>query len=110
MNGSISSVPIPVSNTKYEPTNVGAMKSLFLLNALVAKFAGRIIFHISASNWAVVFHRLRTKLHFLASDFDREKVTPDLVDLRLLSHSALNRERLLAVLQGMPAVHHCPLY
>ncbi|KAF7302288.1 Ras-GAP domain-containing protein [Mycena indigotica] len=89
-----SSVPSSIGGFKYERTKRSAIVSPQLMNGLLAKFAGRVIFQISASNWPVVFNRLRSKLHHLAGgDMDR-KQTPDLVDLQLLAHSALNRERL----------------
>ncbi|KAJ6540091.1 hypothetical protein B0H10DRAFT_2170598 [Mycena sp. CBHHK59/15] len=99
-----SSIPIPVSSTRYEVTAQSTIKSSLALNALLAKFTGRIIFHLSASNWKIVFLRLRNKLHFLASDFDRAKMAPDLVDLQLLAHCTLNRERLLLVLHAVLAL------
>ncbi|KAJ6587786.1 hypothetical protein B0H10DRAFT_2233906 [Mycena sp. CBHHK59/15] len=99
-----SSIPIPVSSTRYEVTAQSTIKSSLALNALLAKFTGRIIFHLSASNWKIVFLRLRNKLHFLASDFDRAKMAPDLVDLQLLAHCTLNRERLLLVLHELSSL------
>lgn len=103
--GSGSSPAGSASHAKYEVTIRSAMKSPNMLNVLLAKYAGRVIFHMSASNWPVVFTRLRAKLHYLASsDFDRGRQTPDLVDLQLLAHSALNRERLVIVLQELSAL------
>ncbi|KAJ7167823.1 hypothetical protein C8R46DRAFT_1350755 [Mycena filopes] len=100
-----SNIPTHVSSTKYELTVHSAIKSPHALNLLLAKFAGRVIYHISASNWPVVFSRLRTKLHYLAStDFERTKQPPDLIDLQLLAHSALSRERLIIVLQELSAL------
>ncbi|KAJ7034157.1 hypothetical protein C8F04DRAFT_582650 [Mycena alexandri] len=100
-----STIPTHVSSTKYEPTVGSVMKSPHALNLLLAKFAGRVIYHISASNWPVVFSRLRTKLHYLAStDFELTKQPPDLIDLQLLAHSALSRDRLLLVLQELSAL------
>ncbi|KAJ7668141.1 hypothetical protein B0H17DRAFT_990194 [Mycena rosella] len=99
------SLPTNATNTQYEFTVQSAMKSPHALNTLLAQFAGRVIFHMSASNWPVVFNRLRAKLHYLAGgDLDRARQTPDLVDLQLLSHSALNRERLVMVLQELSAL------
>ncbi|KAJ7225374.1 hypothetical protein GGX14DRAFT_556177 [Mycena pura] len=73
--------------------------SPYALNGLLAKF-DRVIIHISASNWPVVFNRLHAKLHYLAgNDFGQAKQAPDLIDVQLLSRSALNRERLLLALQ-----------
>ncbi|KAE9388686.1 hypothetical protein BT96DRAFT_780264, partial [Gymnopus androsaceus JB14] len=49
----------------------------------ILKFAGRIIFHISASNWKVVFQRLHS------------------TDLSVLGHSVLDRPRLLQVMNEL---------
>lgn len=99
-------IPSHVSSVKYQQTIRSAMKSAHALNTLVAEFTGRVIYHISASNWPIVFDRVRTKLHqFATGDLDRNNKAPDLMDLQLLAHSALNRERLVVVLQGM----HLPL-
>ncbi|KAJ7181585.1 hypothetical protein C8R43DRAFT_1229418 [Mycena crocata] len=99
-----STLPSNANNTKYERTPRSAMRSPLALNALLAKFTGRVIFHMSASNWPVVFVRLRAKLHHLAGDVNREKHIPDLADLQLLSYSAMNRERLIIVLQELSAL------
>ncbi|KAJ6560168.1 hypothetical protein B0H19DRAFT_1376000 [Mycena capillaripes] len=100
--GSESTIPAHLSSTKYEPTIRSAIRSPHALNTILAQFAGRVIYHLSASNWTVVFNRLRSKLHYLASESsDRAKQTPDLIDLQLLSHSRLNRERLIIVLQEL---------
>ncbi|KAJ7458402.1 hypothetical protein B0H11DRAFT_187286 [Mycena galericulata] len=100
-----SSRSSPPTSMVYEPTVRSAIKSPHALNTHLAKYTGRVIFHLSASNWPVVFLRLRTKLHYLASDdLNRTRQTPDLVDLQLLSHSALTRERLIVVLQELSAL------
>lgn len=92
-----STAHIPATNTTYEKTHMSMVKSSLSVNTLISKFAGRIIFHISASNWSVVFNRLRTKIHFLASNSGDN---PDTIDLRLMAHSALDRQRLVQVLNG----------
>ncbi|KAJ7265356.1 hypothetical protein B0H12DRAFT_1201035 [Mycena haematopus] len=95
------------SSVKYEQTVRSAMKSAHSLNALLAEFTGRVIHHISASNWMVVFARLNAKLHlFSTGDFERSKSKgpPDYTDLQLLAHSALNRERLVLILQELSGI------
>ncbi|KAF7352222.1 hypothetical protein MVEN_01185600 [Mycena venus] len=100
-----SGFPSHVRSVKYEQTTRSAMKSSHGLNTLLAEFTGRVIYHISASNWPVVFNRVRQKLHTFASgDFDRNKNPPDHIDLQLLAHSALNRERLVIVLQELSGI------
>ncbi|KAJ7821199.1 hypothetical protein B0H14DRAFT_2831907 [Mycena olivaceomarginata] len=98
-------IPSHVSSVKYQQTIRSAMKSAHALNTLVAEFTGRVIYHISASNWPIVFDRVRTKLHqFATGDLDRNNKAPDLMDLQLLAHSALNRERLVVVLQELSGI------
>lgn len=92
-----STIHLPATNTKYERTHMSMVKSSLSVNTLIAKFAGRIIFHISASNWNVVFARLRNKIRFLATGPEEN---PDTVDLTLMAHSALDRTRLVQVLNG----------
>ncbi|TFK62722.1 hypothetical protein BDN72DRAFT_964371 [Pluteus cervinus] len=96
-----SAVHNPAANAKYERTHMSMVKSSLSVNALIAKFAGRIIFHISASNWSVVFHRLRNKIHFLAG---HPEENPDTVDLKLMAHSALDRQRLVQVLNELSSL------
>jgi hypothetical protein len=93
-----SVIPIKSGNTVYEKTHISQIQSQYALHELIAKFAGRIIFHISATNWKVVFYRLRTKIHFLASQSDE---TPDTIDLQVLGYCVLDRSRLTQILTGM---------
>ncbi|KAF7329572.1 Ras-GAP domain-containing protein [Mycena kentingensis (nom. inval.)] len=88
-----------LASIKFEPTKRSALRSPHLLNAVLAKFTGRVVYQLSVSNWPVVFNRLRSKLHYLAGD--AKQTVPDLVDLQLLAHSSLNRDRLISVLQEL---------
>jgi len=90
-----SYILIPGSSAIYEKTHMSSVKSVPSLNSHIRKFAGRIVFHISASNWNVVFHRLRAKIHSLASDD-----ISDTVDLFMLTHSVLDKQRLFHVFNG----------
>ncbi|KAF7335246.1 hypothetical protein MSAN_02335100 [Mycena sanguinolenta] len=99
-----SGIPSHVNPVKYEPTIRSAIKSAHALNTLLAEFTGRVIYHISASNWMVVFSRLREKLqNFSTADFERAKAKgpQDYTVLQLLAHSSLNRERLVIILQEL---------
>jgi hypothetical protein len=87
----------PLLTHDYEKTPVTLIKSSLSLNSLIAKFVGRIVYHLSASNWNVVFHRLRNKIHYLAGSTEDN---PDVIDLTLINHSALDRSRLVQVLNG----------
>jgi neurofibromin 1 len=101
VNGSqvtqVTVTPMAQHNTKLEKTPKVLARSHFSLNALILKFAGRIVYHLSASNWPVVLQRIRHKIRFLADSPDD---SPDIVDLNLMKHSSLDRTRLLQILQG----------
>ncbi|RDB19915.1 Neurofibromin [Hypsizygus marmoreus] len=90
-----STIQIPSTRTIFEKTHVSLVKSSLPVSTLIAKYAGRIVFHISASNWQVVYSRLRTKIHFLASNTSDN---PDLTDLQLMACSALDKQRLVQLL------------
>ena len=81
----------------YEKTHTSMVKSARPINDLIAKYSGRIIFHLSASNWTGVYARLRTKIHFLASN---PSDNPDITDLQLMAHIALDKQRLVQLLSG----------
>jgi len=69
---------------QFERTHMALVKSALALNLLISKFAGRIVYHLSASNWLVVFHRIRQKIHSLANPTEDN---PDTIDLQLMTHS-----------------------
>jgi hypothetical protein len=102
VNGSqmtqVTVAPMAQHNTRLEKTPKVLARSHFSLNALILKFAGRIVYHLSASNWTVVLQRIRQKIRFLANSADD---SPDIVDLSLMKHSSLDRTRLVQILQGM---------
>ncbi|THV03328.1 hypothetical protein K435DRAFT_835905 [Dendrothele bispora CBS 962.96] len=94
-----SYILVPGSSAVYEKTHMSSVKSATSLNNHIRKFAGRIIFHISASNWKVVFHRLRAKIHMMASDD-----ISDTVDLHILTHSVLDKQRLFHVFNELSSL------
>lgn len=63
----------------------------------LCKHAGRVLFYISASNWATVFSRLKARLHFLALTSDENA---DSSEIRLLEYYNLNAKRLSNIIQG----------
>lgn len=85
----------------FERTHMALVKSTMALNILISKFAGRIVYSLSASNWMVVFHRIRTKIHYLANTAEDN---PDTVDLLLMTHSAMDRSRLVQVLHELSSL------
>ncbi|KAG2060194.1 hypothetical protein BDR06DRAFT_948277 [Suillus hirtellus] len=86
---------------QFERTHMALVKSALALNLLISKFAGRIVYHLSASNWLVVFHRIRQKIHFLANTTEDN---PDTIDLQLMTHSAMDRVRLVQVLHELSSL------
>lgn len=96
-----ASTPIPVVPHFFDfnRTHMSLVKSSLSLNNQIGKYAGLIIRHLSASNWPVVFTRIRNKLDTLASTSEEK---PDTIDLQLMTHSAMDRVKLVQVLQGKP--------
>ena len=111
VNGSqmtqVTVTPMAQHNIRLERTPKVLARSHFSLNALILKFAGRIVYHLSASNWTVVLQRIRQKIRFLANSVDDN---PDIVDLSLMKHSSLDRTRLIQILQGMFCGISCGAY
>ncbi|KAF8166713.1 hypothetical protein BJ912DRAFT_913605 [Pholiota molesta] len=93
-----ASMHLPAANTVYEKTHVSFIRSATAINNLIAKYVGRIVFHISASNWNVVYDRLSSKIAFLASPKASDNANPDVIDLHLMSYSILDRNRLVVLL------------
>ncbi|KAK7053933.1 hypothetical protein R3P38DRAFT_3343387 [Favolaschia claudopus] len=97
-----SGMPSHASNLKYEPTVRSALQSPHALNTLLAEYAGRVVYHISASNWRVVAERWQQKLtDYQTGDTKRPQ---DHVELQLLAYSAMNRERLVSIFQEISGV------
>jgi neurofibromin 1 len=63
----------------------------------IHRAAGRVLFYISASNWGVVFARLKARIAVLAQTIDENA---DTGEVRLLEWCNLNSRRLSMVLQG----------
>ncbi|KAF8506037.1 hypothetical protein F5888DRAFT_1937943 [Russula emetica] len=105
VNGSqmtqVTVTPMAQHNIRLERTPKVLARSHFSLNALILKFAGRIVYHLSASNWTVVLQRIRQKIRFLANSVDDN---PDIVDLSLMKHSSLDRTRLIQILQELSSL------
>ncbi|KAG0019213.1 Ras GTPase activating protein ira2 [Podila clonocystis] len=59
------------------------------------KTAGRILFYISASNWPIVFARLKARVQHLSTTNDE---WPETAELKLLETASLNQRRLGQVL------------
>jgi hypothetical protein len=98
MNGqSGTSIPVPPEARAYSNTPPLMAESASSLNVLVGKYAGIVIYHLSASNWQVVFGRVRGKIYGLERV---EKSSADVVDLQIMTECALDRVRLVQLMQG----------
>ncbi|KAM6496242.1 hypothetical protein JOM56_008948 [Amanita muscaria] len=87
--------PSIVSAEKH--TNLALVNFPSSLILLISEYAGRIVFHVSASNWNLVLERIQEKIR-------HEEDTSDLLPIQLLAHSALDRQRLVQVLNAQKAV------
>ncbi|KAG6896188.1 hypothetical protein C0992_009811 [Termitomyces sp. T32_za158] len=96
-----SSIQIPATKTTYEKTHMMLVKNKTPVSDLIRQYLGRIIFQISASNWGVVYSRIRTKIQFLASNTAEH---PDPIDLQLVAHCALDRARLVQILTELSSL------
>ena len=84
---------LPIVNLRYEKTNVALVNFPSSLVHVISEYAGRIVFHVSASNWNLVLERIREKIR-------HEEDTSDLLPIQLLAHSALDKHRLVQVMNG----------
>lgn len=91
----------PQHAVSYERTSVVISNSMTALHTLIAKFSGRVVYHLSASNWNVVFSRIKNNIHMLAGE---QKVEPDVLDVRLMTHCWLDRARLVQLLQELSSL------
>lgn len=80
------------------PTFITLAQQPTALHTLVAKFSGRIVFYLSASNWSTVYSAFRQQLFSLSAVHTDENA--DVTDLRLVANSALDRKKLVQVLSG----------
>ncbi|KAF7975643.1 hypothetical protein HWV62_9093 [Athelia sp. TMB] len=95
--------PIPIAPhfLQFSKTHMSIVKSTISLNKQIGKYAGLIIRHLSASNWPVVFARIRSKLDTLSITAEEN---PDTIDLQLMNHSAMDRSKLIQVLQVLSSL------
>ena len=57
----------------------------------IVRLVSQVIFYLSASNWSPILSRIRTRITYLTTTIEE---VPDLVDLRLLEWSNVDRVRL----------------
>ncbi|EJD43168.1 hypothetical protein AURDEDRAFT_167852 [Auricularia subglabra TFB-10046 SS5] len=84
-----------------EPTPPTPSSSDNSLNRLILKYVGRIIFHVSASNWKTVFTQISKGIRTLASTTEDGA---DTTDMWLMAHSALDRVRPVTILQELSSL------
>lgn len=92
-----TSVTFPQHSISYERTSSVICGSVSAMNTLITKFSGRVVYHLSASNWAVVFARIKSKIHVLAGTNEEDL---DVMDVRLMTYCWLDKLRLIQLLQG----------
>ncbi|GBE80125.1 hypothetical protein SCP_0213280 [Sparassis crispa] len=97
----ISSAYISKHSLVYETTSLVTSKAMGSLNALITRFVGRVVYHLSASNWPIVLTRIRNKIHSLANTTE---IDPDVIDLQLMTHSALDKVRLTQALYELSSL------
>jgi len=88
---------LPQHFAHYEKTSQMLYKSTVSLSLLIAKYVGRVLYHLSASNWPMVLEKIKKRIHVLANTPDDG---PDMIDLQLIAHSLLDRNRLFQILTG----------
>ncbi|CAJ0756304.1 23318_t:CDS:2, partial [Entrophospora sp. SA101] len=70
--------------------------NIFEIITDIYRNAGHVIFYISASNWNVVFSRIKNRIGYLTSTNDER---PETAELKFLECSDLNSKRLSIVIQ-----------
>lgn len=95
--------PLPQHFTRYEKTSQMLFKSTVSLSLMIAKYVGRVLYHLSASNWPMVLEKIKKRIHVLANTPEEG---PDMIDLQLMAHSLLDRNRLFQILTGQTRSAH----
>ncbi|KAF7726129.1 Ras GTPase activating protein ira2 [Apophysomyces ossiformis] len=89
-----------ITRTEYYTTNCNVAGSTSDIMVDIYKAASRIVFYVSASNWPVVFAKIKTRILYLSTTTDEN---PETADMRLLECCALNAKRLSTVLAELCA-------
>ncbi|KAI9026450.1 hypothetical protein CLU79DRAFT_741805 [Phycomyces nitens] len=61
----------------------------------IYKAASKVMFYLSASNWTIVFSKIKSRILYLSTTIDEN---PDTSEMRFLECSSLNKNRLVMVL------------
>lgn len=89
-------LPIPRAALSFQSSPRAMTESTLSMHCLNHKWAGIIVYLVSASNWTAVLARVRSKIDSLTQDVDIQ----DTGDLCLIHHCAMDRGRLIQLLQG----------
>ncbi|KAH8118768.1 hypothetical protein DFH11DRAFT_1839273 [Phellopilus nigrolimitatus] len=101
---SSSTAPIPLARSAlgYQRTPRTLISSSLPLYSLITEWAGHIVYLLSAANWSVVLAKIRNKIHQLARTTQDE--FQDYTDLQLMQHCAMDRNRLVLILQELSSL------
>lgn len=89
--------PLPKDAFSWEITHISRLNNISLLTADILKYLGHIIYFLSVSNWDVVFERCNQKLTQLSQ---ANEDAMDATDLQFLLHCAIDKTRLIRLLNG----------
>ncbi|KAI9491357.1 hypothetical protein BDB00DRAFT_874401 [Zychaea mexicana] len=82
-----------MTRTEYNATGTTGTPSDIMLD--IYKAASRVVFYVSASNWPIMFGKIKARILYLSTTMDEN---PETADMRLLECSALNAKRLSMIL------------
>ncbi|WVR09039.1 hypothetical protein IAU60_006099 [Kwoniella sp. DSM 27419] len=68
---------------------------------LMSEYTSRIVFYLSASNWPVLYSRIKSRVTHLTTTIED---TPDVAELKLIQWANLDRNRLITVIQEVATV------
>ncbi|KAL5507799.1 IRA2 [Sanghuangporus vaninii] len=99
-----ASSPIPLARSAlgFQRTPRTLTMSSLPLYSLITEWAGNVVYLLSAANWGVVLSKIRGKIHALARSSLEE--SQDYTDLQLMQHCALDRSRLVLILQELSSL------
>ncbi|EJT98444.1 hypothetical protein DACRYDRAFT_118720 [Dacryopinax primogenitus] len=67
-------------------------------------YISQVILHLSASNWSIVYERIQAKIRDVGSGEGREREGGDMTEIELMSLSALNKSRLIQILNDLASL------
>lgn len=79
----------------YTPSNIARTSADIVLD--IYKASSKVITYLSASNWNIVFSKIKARILYLSTTSDEN---PETSDMRLLECCSLNSKRLATVLSG----------